>query len=183
MGASPMPGMSGYPGVGFPAGMIPPGQFAKTPGGPLPGSFLALAQTAMKAGKEREALQYLCAHYAVHGGDDLAEKMNWVDGLKRPALAVRIGVGIVFSAPNDFRGDPQPVGRMALPNQEKKSRASGSVSGIRISSNSSKPDPRPRSRPMPMARLFSSPGNWARACSTGWTSGRAPTALASLLRT
>jgi hypothetical protein len=113
MGASPMPGMSGYPGVGFPAGMIPPGQFAKTPGGPLPGSFLALAQTAMKAGKEREALQYLCAHYAVHGGDDLAEKMNWVDGLKRPALAVRIGVGIVFSAPNDFRGDPQPVGRMA----------------------------------------------------------------------
>jgi hypothetical protein len=113
VGATPMPGMSGYPGVGFPAGMIPPVQLAKTPSGPLPGSFLALAQTAMKAGKEKEALQFLCAHYAVHGGDDLAEKMNWVDGLKRPALAVRIGLGIVFSAPNDFHGDPQPIGRMA----------------------------------------------------------------------
>lgn len=111
MGTNPMPGVGAFPGANFPPGMLS-GQNAR-PSGPLPGSFLALAQTAMKAGKEREAIQFLCAHYAVHGGDDLAKKMNWVDGLKRPALAVRIGIGVVFTAPPDFRGDPQPIGRMA----------------------------------------------------------------------
>lgn len=82
---------------------------------PEPVTLLDFAKRAFKQGNDKEGFDYLCAHYLCNEaeGDELKTKIKFSPGLKHPALAVRIGIGISYAAtPKDFNGDPQPVGRV-----------------------------------------------------------------------
>ena len=77
-------------------------------------TLLDFARKSFREGNDKEGFDYLCAHYLCNEkeGDELKSKLKWSAGLKRPVLAVRIGVGVNYAAPKDFTGDPQPVGRV-----------------------------------------------------------------------
>jgi hypothetical protein len=71
---------------------------------------------AFHDGKEDEAFQLLSTHYVLSpdGGAELAERMQWIPQLRRPALAPRIGVVVKYKVtPPTWDGDPQPIGSEA----------------------------------------------------------------------
>ena len=67
---------------------------------------------AFHAGKDDEAFQLLATHYLItlDATDDLLAKMQWVPGLRRPALATRFGLAVAYTAPAEFKDNPQPIG-------------------------------------------------------------------------
>lgn len=99
-----MPGMAGMPGM--------PGA---TGAAAEPVTLLDFAKKCFREGNDKDGFDYLCAHYLCNDkeADDLKNKIKWAAGLKRPVLAVRIGIGINYvAAPSGFAGDPQPIGRV-----------------------------------------------------------------------
>jgi len=98
-------GTEGYPGAGG-----GPGATERRPP-PPPKGFDGAAQLAFQAGRDAEAMKYLYAHVLTNdeGAAKLLPTVSWVNGLMRPELAVRFGVGV------DFTGSPsitdlKPIG-------------------------------------------------------------------------
>ncbi len=79
---------------------------------PTPTTFDGLSKLAFRQGRDRDAIHYLYAHSLTteEGASTVLPAIRWVPALKRPALAVRWGVGFVVSAPRNFAGDPKPIG-------------------------------------------------------------------------
>jgi hypothetical protein len=72
----------------------------------------------LAAAKEQDALQfaYALAVADPENGKTVLDKYRWYQGLKRPALALRWGIGVDYNKPNNFNGDPKPPGsRQNLP--------------------------------------------------------------------
>lgn len=96
-----------------------PGQ-PSIPGQPaVPGEsiFITQAKQAFSEGRETDAFNYLYAE-ALAGEDknNFRGGLKWVDGLKRPVLAVRWGVAIQYVAPRTYSGGPSPIGRVVMNN-------------------------------------------------------------------
>lgn len=101
----PMPGMEGMAGM---PGM--PGS-----GNRKPTKLLSLREQAIeafKSGDDEEGFRLLHTHFAIipAAGPELAEKMAWNPGLRRPALGPRFAVGAIYNPPKDFEDSPQPIG-------------------------------------------------------------------------
>lgn len=124
VGDGTVPGAAtGYSGVpegteGYAAGGV-----AAPP--PRPKSLRERALVAFREGKGDEAMELLSAHYLTNpsAGSELGRVMQWSPALRRPALTSRIGLIVVYSAPFNFEGNPQPLGsaelEAALGSQEK----------------------------------------------------------------
>ena len=69
-------------------------------------------QAALAAAKEQDALQfaYALAVADPENGKLVLDKYRWYQGLKRPALAMRWGIGVDYNKPRNFSGDPKPIG-------------------------------------------------------------------------
>ncbi len=76
-----------------------------------PTGFDGAAKVAFQAGRETEAFKYLYAHAlsSAEGGANLLTSIQWVTGLKRPALAVRFGAGVALKSPPNI-SDVKPIG-------------------------------------------------------------------------
>lgn len=101
-GTPAMPGMTGIPGVGIGGGGRPA----------PPKSLRELAIDAFKRGDDNAGFQLLYTHFAIMptAGEELAEKMAWNPGLRRPALGPRFAFGAIYNPPSDFESSPQPIG-------------------------------------------------------------------------
>jgi hypothetical protein len=117
-------GPGGAPGGAFPGAAVPGGGFpdssgaaagfpdGSTGGAPVPTTLDGLAKHAFQQGRERDAIQYLqgWALTTNAGASEVLSGIQWVSGLRRPAMAVRWGVGIQLAAPRGFTGDAKPIG-------------------------------------------------------------------------
>jgi hypothetical protein len=95
-----IPGM-GIPGMGVGAGKPAP-----------PKSIREQAIAAFKRGDDKTGFDLLHTHFAImpSAGEELAEKMAWNPGLRRPALGPRFAIGAVYNPPAEFEDSPQPIG-------------------------------------------------------------------------
>jgi hypothetical protein len=72
--------------------------------------LLAASEQAVMAGREHDALQlYYAAVLASSDDDPWQFRMKWVNGLKRPTVAVRWGVGVLYTGPSDLTKGPDPI--------------------------------------------------------------------------
>ena len=125
------PGRSGYPG-GYPGGGMPgapgglPGNAAGTaaPAEPEPETLLTKAEYAMQQGNEKQAFDYLYASALAEEKTDVLDKFLWVNAFKRPAMAVRWGIGVqVTVSPKNYEGSYYPVGStQSIPDKPTRSR-------------------------------------------------------------
>lgn len=79
---------------------------------PPPKTLAEFASREFSRGDDRRAMHYLFAS-ALANSDDAAEtlkKFHWVKALKRPALAVRWGIGVDYSEKSSITGGPRPIG-------------------------------------------------------------------------
>jgi len=127
MASGPPGAMPSGPGTGMMSGMMAGGPPGMMPGGPGaqftstgPGGSAAAAKNLtfgeqavqeFQQGNHRKAFQYLFAEYLSNdkAARDNYEKMQWVAGLKHPAIAVRWGIGIQYSS-GSYKGDAKPIG-------------------------------------------------------------------------
>lgn len=100
----PMPGVSPMPGVG---GYGPPGSV-----GPQSLTLRDRANEAFRNGKDGDAFKLLYASALVdeEAAERLPEEFRWIANRKKPALAVRWGLGVIYNPPRGFTGHPSPVG-------------------------------------------------------------------------
>ena len=96
----------GVPGDGTELGMIPP----------KPKSLRERSMDMFRAGRDDQAFALLMTHYFVspESGPELKQRMKWVAGLRRPALATRFGIVVVYSPPPNFEGELMPIGSPEL---------------------------------------------------------------------
>lgn len=116
---TPMPGVGDLAGGAVPIGGAAPGM-AGMPGmgmgGPRkpapPKTLREQANEAFKRGDDKLGFQLLHTHFAIMpaAGAELAEKMAWNPGLRRPALGPRFAFGAIYNPPADFEASPQPIG-------------------------------------------------------------------------
>src|SRR5205814_9745694 len=94
--------------MGVPYG--PPGSEA-----PKPKSISDMADDAFRKGRDREALQLVCAAALVDDttAERLPDDFRWVPSLKKPALSVRWGIGVIYNPAKGYTGPPSPVGYTA----------------------------------------------------------------------
>lgn len=69
-------------------------------------------QAALASGREADGLLYAYALAVAEPekGKEILQKYRWFGGLKRPALAARWGIGVVYTKPANFSGSPMPIG-------------------------------------------------------------------------
>jgi hypothetical protein len=93
-------------GYGRPANAAPP----------KPKTLREKALDAFRAGNQEDALELLTAHYLTvpAAGTELGRNMQWCAALRRPTLAPRFGVAVIYGTPHNFDGDPQPLGSPEL---------------------------------------------------------------------
>jgi len=116
-GGPPM-GPGGYPG--FPGGY--PGGPTGTPGAPgtqqpeaeAELSLKERAERAFKEGKDDLGFQYMYAYYVADTEGQKAIDLRLLPSANRPRSAVRWGIGIDYTAPNNFTSAPPTIG--AQPN-------------------------------------------------------------------
>jgi hypothetical protein len=98
------------------SGQNPDGSYGQPAPPPKPTTLRDKAIDAFKAGEDDEAFELLAAHYLTTpgAGTELGRNMQWATGLRRPALATRFGVAIIYSAPFNWDGHPQPLGSAEL---------------------------------------------------------------------
>jgi hypothetical protein len=110
-GYGPQGGYPGAPGTGSDGGY---GAAAAEP--PKPKTLRDKATAAFREGNEEEAFELLMAHYLTTpgAGSELARNMQWASGLRKPALATRFGVAVIYTAPFNWEGHPQPLGSAEL---------------------------------------------------------------------
>ena len=88
---------------------------ASNAGGP---TLAQSAQEAFQRGRDKDAMNlwYASILTGEERGTEMLKTMQWIDELKQPALAVRFGIGITYSAPRIYKGSPMPIGtRQNLP--------------------------------------------------------------------
>ena len=98
----------GY-GRGRPGGEGGYGRGTREPAKPL--TLQEMAQAAFQQGKDREAFQFLYGHALTaddQAATELLSKMGLLTPAKRPALAVRWGVGVALTGPQGT--NPYPIG-------------------------------------------------------------------------
>jgi hypothetical protein len=80
-----------------------------------PKTILDEAKLAFSQGNNRDGFQYLYAHYLIGetGAADVQSHMKWSAALRRPTVAVQFGIGVVYSAPRDYTGNPMAIGNDA----------------------------------------------------------------------
>jgi len=110
-------GVAGYPGsygtegaAGY--GGAYPGAGGNVAQGP-PETLDGKAWWAFARGRDRDAMQYLFAYALTSdaGASEILPAIRWAPGLRRPALAVRMGVGFnVTGLPPSYTGDIKPIG-------------------------------------------------------------------------
>jgi hypothetical protein len=89
------------PGMGIGAAKIAP-----------PKTIREQAIEAFKRGDDKTGFELLHTHFAImpSAGEELAEKMAWNPGLRRPALGPRFAIGAIYNPPAEFEDSPQPIG-------------------------------------------------------------------------
>lgn len=97
-------GPPGTPGYGQPAGAAA-----------QPTTLLGEAKLAFSQGNNRDGFQYLYAHYLCGdtGAEDVQSHMRWAPALRRHTVAVQFGIGVVYTAPRDYTGNPMAIGNDA----------------------------------------------------------------------
>jgi hypothetical protein len=113
-GETPQPGDPTNPDGGQPDNENPDGTPRRPP---PPRTLREQALAAFRSGNDAMAFKLLQAHYAVvpAAKQELAEKMAWIPGLMRPALAPRIGIAVhEVDVPANFKGNPMPIGSSEL---------------------------------------------------------------------
>lgn len=134
-----MPGSANERGGNAPVPTGPDGR-------PLPppeSVFITQAKKAFSEGRDKEGFDFLYAEVvAGEDKDGLRKMVRWFDGAKRPAMAIRWGVAIEYTAPRNYNGGPSPVGRVIINNQGNgNSGGGGGGSGGGGGGNSSAPQP------------------------------------------
>lgn len=84
---------------------------------PPPRTLRDQAYAAFRNGNDLQGYKLLNAHFAVVPGakSELSQKMAWVPGLMKPAIAPRIGIGVFYEKiPLNFKGNPMPIGSPEL---------------------------------------------------------------------
>ncbi|MGE0756697.1 MAG: hypothetical protein AB7O38_06740 [Pirellulaceae bacterium] len=105
--AATLPGDVGLPGDVNTDGGVPG---AAPP--PKPTTLDGLAKYANQQGRDKDAFLYWYAWGLTSdaGASEVLSSYQWVPALRRPALAVRWGIGMTVTAPPRFEGDPKPIG-------------------------------------------------------------------------
>ena len=136
MGSPGMPG-AGYPGMpgsGSPTGGGVPGDFGLVnagasvePAKAARETFVAKADRAMQQGNEKLAFDYLYASALAEDSTEVLDKFMWVNAFKRPAVAVRWGIGVdVTVSPKSYEGNYYPVGSTQnIPERASRNRRTG----------------------------------------------------------
>jgi hypothetical protein len=77
-----------------------------------PKNILDEAKQAFSQGNNHDGFQYLYAHYLIGdtGTADVQSHMKWSAALRRPTVAVQFGIGVVYTAPRDYTGNPMAIG-------------------------------------------------------------------------
>jgi hypothetical protein len=81
-----------------------------------PSTYLERSQQAFQAGNDRDAFQYLYAHFLVDNQAAAAYHINWIgndDGPRQPGMAVRWGVGVTYIRSDGYEGPPPRLGASA----------------------------------------------------------------------
>ena len=125
--------MPGAPNAGaMPGGMPAQGQ-AGGAAAPAPKTFADMAALAFGQGHDKDAFQYLFAHALTTDkatAGELLGKMGWVGPAKRPALAVRWGIGIDYNG-KGYTGDLFPIGTFQkMPEGRSSGRGRGRRGGL-----------------------------------------------------
>jgi hypothetical protein len=112
--------------------MIPPGGYGGAdagydpynPGGgiaraapPKPRTLKEKAAQAIAGGDMDEGLQLMAAHLLTtsKGGAEIDKYLQWAPALRRPALATRLGIAVIYTTqPANYDGPPQPIGSPEL---------------------------------------------------------------------
>jgi hypothetical protein len=94
----------------------PDGTYGRPAAPPKPKTIREKALDAFRAGNEDEGFELYAAHYLTSpgAGSELARNMQWSPGLRRPTMATRFGVAIIYSQPFNWEGHPQPLGSPEL---------------------------------------------------------------------
>ena len=102
-----MPGVGGMPGSGAAPGSQPGVEPAKVERE----TFMVKAEHAMQQGNEKLAFDYMYASALAEDSTDVLDKFMWVNAFKRPAVAVRWGIGVDLTvSPKSYEGNYYPVG-------------------------------------------------------------------------
>ncbi len=159
-----MPGGSGYPGMpgggGYPGSMAPgamgtPGA-AVAPPEPKPETLTEKAERVVREGKEKEAFDYLYAAALAEDSSEVLGKYRWANVLKRPAMAVRWGIGVeVTLSPKNYEGSYYPLGTSQnLPERSRRGGNTGNRRGGSTGPGSGMPGGgRPAGQPGPVVRV------------------------------
>lgn len=99
-----MPGVSPMPGIG---GYGPPGSI-----GSQQLTLRDRANEAFRNGNDGDAFKLIYASALVdeEAAERLPEEFRWIASRKKPALAVRWGLGVIYNPPRGYTGHPSPVG-------------------------------------------------------------------------
>ena len=77
-----------------------------------PKTLIEFASQSFASGNDKQGIELT---YAAAIADEnyaaVLSKYRWVDAIKQPALAVRIGIGLKVTESNGFSGDPKPIGK------------------------------------------------------------------------
>jgi hypothetical protein len=76
-------------------------------------TLLDEAKQAFAQGNNKEGFGYLYAHYlcADNGASELKKHLRWAPApLRRPVVALQFGIGVAYSAPPDYKGNPMAIG-------------------------------------------------------------------------
>ncbi len=98
-----------YPG-GFPGAGGPPGGQQRTAAKPKSEGLLGKAEAAFIAGRDSDGFAYLYALALTDEQSGMLDKVQWVSGLRHPALAIRWGVGVSLTKPKNFNKSYFPIG-------------------------------------------------------------------------
>ena len=90
-------------------------------------TFMVKAERAMQQGNEKLAFDYVYASALAEDSTEVLDKFMWVNAFKRPAVAVRWGIGVdVTVSPKSYEGNYYPVGStQTIPERTSKNRRTG----------------------------------------------------------
>lgn len=96
-----------------------------------PKTLAEFADQSFASGNDKQGIELTFA--AAIADDNYAailSKYRWVDAIKQPALAVRIGIGLKITESKGFSGDPKPIGKDQQLPQIGGNRPSGNNGGM-----------------------------------------------------
>ena len=76
-----------------------------------PKTLAEFASQSFASGNDKQGIELTyAAAIADENYEAILSKYRWVDAIKQPALAVRIGIGLKVTESKGFSGDPKPIG-------------------------------------------------------------------------